>query len=69
MIQPRQDERDIEGKKETVFLCGTDHVKDVLNDLYKELEKMARKRGVTVQELIRAVVLPEWLARQEEAPK
>ncbi len=41
-----------------------------LNDhMYKELEKMAKKRGVTVQELIRAVVLPEWLARQEEAPK
>ncbi len=41
-----------------------------LNDrMYKEIEKMAKKRGVTVQELIRAVVLPEWLAQQEEAPK
>ncbi len=41
-----------------------------LNDrMYKEVEKMAKKRGVTVQELIRAVVLPEWLAQQEEHQK
>jgi len=38
-----------------------------LNDhMYRELEKVAKKRGVTVQELIRAVVLPEWMAKQEE---
>lgn len=37
-----------------------------LNDhMYRELEKIAKKRGVTVQELIRAVVLPDWMAEQE----
>ena len=41
-----------------------------LNDhMYKELEKTARKRGVSIQELIRAVVLPEWLAHQGEREK
>ncbi len=32
--------------------------------MYRELEKLAKKRGVTVQELIRAVVLPEWMTHQ-----
>ncbi len=37
-----------------------------LNDqMYRELEKIAKKRGVTVQELIRAVVLPEWMIHQK----
>ncbi len=41
-----------------------------LNDhMYKELEKLAKQRGITVQELIRAVILPEWLVRQEEREK
>ena len=33
--------------------------------VYKELEKLAKKRGITIQELIRAVILPEWLIGQE----
>ena len=33
-----------------------------LDDLiYRELEKLAKKRGITIQELIRAVVVPEWI--------
>ncbi|HZF20886.1 MAG TPA: hypothetical protein VEZ43_00290 [Dongiaceae bacterium] len=29
--------------------------------IYKELEKIAKKRGITIQELIRAVIVPEWI--------
>lgn len=29
---------------------------------YKTLERIAKERGVTVQELIRAIVIPEWLS-------
>ena len=33
-----------------------------LDDLiYRELEKMAKRRGITIQELIRAVIVPEWI--------
>jgi len=29
--------------------------------IYKQLQTLAEKRGVTIQELIRAVIIPEWL--------
>jgi hypothetical protein len=29
--------------------------------IYRELEKVAKKRGVSIQELIRAVIVPEWI--------
>ncbi len=29
--------------------------------IYRELEKVAKKRGITIQELIRAVIVPEWV--------
>ena len=30
------------------------------NRLFLELEKIARGRGITVQQLLRAVIVPEW---------
>jgi hypothetical protein len=30
----------------------------------KRLKKMARKRGITMQELIRAAIIPEWWSHQ-----
>jgi predicted DNA-binding ribbon-helix-helix protein len=35
------------------------------NDIYKKLSKMAKERGITIQELIRAVIIPEWLSKTE----
>ena len=29
--------------------------------VYRELEKIAKRRGITIQELIRAVIVPEWV--------
>lgn len=36
--------------------------------LYLDLEKVARNRGITVQQLLRAVVVPEWF-KQENPEK
>ena len=30
--------------------------------IYRELEKIAKRRGITIQELIRAVIVPEWIS-------
>jgi len=30
------------------------------NQVYTQLEKLAKERGITVQTLIRAVIVPEW---------
>jgi hypothetical protein len=41
-----------------------------LNDhTFKELERLAKQRGITVQELIRAVIIPEWVTEQREPEK
>ena len=29
--------------------------------VYKDLERIAKRRGITIQELIRAVIVPEWV--------
>ncbi len=29
---------------------------------YKALERMAKERGLSIQELIRAIIIPEWLS-------
>ncbi len=30
-------------------------------NVFEQLERMAKERGITVQELVRAVVVPEWM--------
>ncbi len=34
------------------------------DDIFKILEEQAKKRGVTVQELVRSVIVPDWLRRE-----
>lgn len=34
--------------------------------IYSKLEKIAKKKGITVQELIRAVIVPLWLEEQKD---
>lgn len=33
--------------------------------VYAELERLAKERGITVQELVRAVVVPEWMRTRD----
>lgn len=35
--------------------------------VYAELRKIAKDRGITMQELIRAVIVPDWM-RKDQAP-
>ena len=36
--------------------------------IYRELEKTAKRRGITIQELIRAVIVPEWINGRNGSP-
>ena len=38
-------------------------------EIYSKLEELAKQRGISVQELIRAVVVPEWLKNREQKPE
>ena len=35
-------------------------------EILEKLSVIAKKRGITVQELIRAVIIPDWLKEQEQ---
>ncbi len=35
--------------------------------VYTELRKIAKERGITMQELIRAVIVPDWMKKDESA--
>lgn len=37
------------------FMQSLDHA------IYRELERIAKDRGISMQELIRAVVIPDWI--------
>lgn len=36
------------------------------DDIFKELSQIAKEKGISVQELIRAVIIPEWLETRKE---
>jgi predicted DNA-binding ribbon-helix-helix protein len=36
------------------------------DDIFKKLNEIANNRGITVQELIRAVIVPEWLNKKRD---
>lgn len=31
--------------------------------IYSKLENLAKKKGITIQELLRAVIIPDWLEK------
>ncbi len=46
---------------ETVVLALPKFMQTLDDTIYKELEKIAKRRGISIQELIRAVIVPEWV--------
>ena len=36
--------------------------------VYAELERMAKDRDITIQELFRSIIIPEWLKFQSAPP-
>ncbi|PIW33441.1 MAG: hypothetical protein COW27_00620 [Nitrosopumilales archaeon CG15_BIG_FIL_POST_REV_8_21_14_020_37_12] len=42
-------------KKTTKFFMTVD------NSIYQKIKKLASKRGITTQEFIRAIIIPEWI--------
>ncbi len=42
-------------KKTTKFFMTID------NSIYQKIKKTASKKGISTQELIRAIIIPEWL--------
>lgn len=34
-------------------------------EIYDQLQEIANKRGIKVQELVRAVIIPEWLKQRK----
>jgi len=34
------------------------------DEMFKELEKIATEKGIRVQTLLRAVIIPEWVQRK-----
>ncbi len=37
--------------------------------VYTELTKIAKKRGISMQELIRAVIVPDWMRKLEDGSR
>ena len=36
------------------------------NEIFNKLTEIAKEKGISVQELIRAVIIPEWLKEKKE---
>jgi len=49
-----------DGKESVKFMQVLDR------GIFLKLKDMARNRGVTVQELIRVLVIPDWMRRSQE---
>lgn len=35
-------------------------------EIYNQLQKISSNRGITIQELIRAVIIPDWLKEMQK---
>ncbi|NNL58828.1 MAG: hypothetical protein HKP31_05135 [Nitrosopumilus sp.] len=46
-------------KKTSKFFMTVD------NSVYKKIKKLASKRGISTQEFIRAVIIPEWFDKEK----
>ena len=46
-------------KKTTKFFMTMD------SSIYKKIKRLSSKRGITTQEFIRAIIIPEWIEDQK----
>jgi len=46
-----------------VSATATKFMQSLDPEIYAELRKMAKDRGITMQELIRAVIVPDWMRK------
>jgi len=37
--------------------------------VYSELKRLARERGISLQELVRAVIIPDWMRENKKIHK
>jgi hypothetical protein len=47
--------------EETVVPALPKFMQTLDDTIFRELQKIAKKRGISIQELIRAVIVPEWV--------
>lgn len=52
-------EKEVEGTPTPKF------IQSLSAEIYERLQKLAKERGIRIQELIRSVIIPEWLKEQE----
>ncbi len=50
----------VDTKKTTKFFMTID------NSVYQKIRILASKRGITTQEFIRAIIIPEWLDKEKK---
>src|SRR6266852_9947544 len=57
----------IRGRKpgHTEFDSNHKFMQTIGEDMFNELERISRKKGIRVQTLLRAVIIPEWVQRQK----
>ena len=53
----------------SVKLTATKFMQSLDPQIYTQLRKLAKERGITMQELIRAVIVPDWMKRTGESQK
>jgi hypothetical protein len=41
------------------------YIQTLSDQIYAELSRIAEKKGIGVQELIRAIIIPDWIHVQE----
>jgi len=57
----------IRGRKpgHTEFDSNHKFMQTIGEDMFNELERISRKKGIRVQTLLRAVIIPEWVQGQK----
>ena len=50
----------VNNKKTTKFFMTIDY------SVYQKIKRLSLKRGITTQEFIRAIIIPEWIDNQKQ---